>query len=215
MRSKNLLIPAIETTRSAEFLKQIEFANKVGNSVHIDLTDGLFSQVPTLQVKDWPEFKVEYSEVHLMVKKPVKYIDDLAAKKVTRAIVHIESSFDVEDLAAAARKADLLLGFAVSPDTDLDHLRLFYDYSTYIQIMGVYPGKSGQAFIPSTLPAVSFVRKQYGGKLTVTVDGGVHLDTIAPLRKAGVNYLVSGSAIFDHISSKWEKSYEELQQRVA
>ncbi|HUD20758.1 MAG TPA: hypothetical protein VMQ44_01670 [Candidatus Saccharimonadales bacterium] len=195
MRSRTPIIPSILTDNPEEFNRRLDFAKKNTQSAQIDLTDGNFCTGSTLKVEDWPKIDLEYSEAHLMVNDPLKYFQTLKEKNITRAIVHIESIFDLEVLANKARELDLLLGFAVSPDTDLEKLKPFYPVSNCILVMGVVPGSEHQEMLETTPLAVSFLKKQ-PGRLIVSVDGGVNTKTIVELQKHGANYFVVGSALF-------------------
>jgi ribulose-phosphate 3-epimerase len=213
MRSKSPIIPAVLTTNIDVFSQHLEFAREVGNSLHVDVIDNDFCQGKSLEIRDWPELLIEYTEAHLMVREPLSYLSELAAKKVTRAIIHIESNFDLIELADQARRLDILLGWAVNPDTDLDKLRNFYPVSNYIQLMGVQPGLTGQPFIDTVYPAIRYLAKNPARRLIVSVDGGVSLETTPKLIAAGADYLVSSAAIFER-GNTWKANYEQLEQII-
>jgi len=196
MRSHTPIIPAILTNSVVRFEQQIEICRTIGAG-QIDVVDGVFCQSsPSLLPIEWPDPKLEYTEAHLMVEKPLEYLEALSNKHITRAIVHLESKFDPETIAKEARNRDILLGLAVSPGTDLSVIESYLPFSQYVQIMGVEPGRSGQTLLPETFSAVRYLRTKFGRKITLTVDGGVNLDNAAELFKAGSDYLIASSAIF-------------------
>lgn len=211
MRSKNFIIPACLVTNIKEFTKRLEFARKVGNSFHIDVIDRDFVSGEAMTVDKWPLIDIEYAEAHLMVKRPVAYLAPLKTKGVTRAIVHVESEFDLEELATEARVNDILLGFAVNPETDLTSLRRFFAISQYIQVMGVTPGQVGQSQLPHTALAVSYLHKQ-PYRLTITVDGGVSLDNVAALHQAGADNTICSAALY--LKGEWQENYSQLLKKV-
>lgn len=213
MKSRSPIIPAVLTTSIDVFSQHLDFAKEVGNSLHIDVIDNDFCLGKTLDISDWPELTVEYSEAHLMVREPLSYLAELSAKKVTRAIIHIESNFDLIELADQARRLDILLGWAVNPDTDLDKLRQFYPVSNYIQLMGVHPGRTGQPFIDTVYSAISYLAKNPARRLIVSVDGGVNLDTAPKLFESGASFLISSAAIFEK-GNTWKANYESLEKVV-
>src|SRR3989344_282573 len=186
MRSKNFIIPACLVTNKEEFSKRLKFARKVGNSFHVDVIDHSFVTGEAMSIENWPLIDIEYSEAHLMANSPVSLLAPLKSRGIIRAIVHVESEFDLEELATEARVNDILLGFAVNPETDLTSLRRFFAVSQYIQVMGVTPGHVGQPQQPHTALAVSYLHKQ-PYRLTITVDGGVNLDNVAALHQAGAD----------------------------
>lgn len=211
MKSKKFVIPACLVTTRKEFIKRLEFARSVGNSLHVDVVDPNFVEGSALPVESWPVLDIDYCEAHLMVADPLPYLGKVKAKGATRAIVHVESTFDLEELVTEARVNDILLGFAVNPDTDLTVLRRFFAVSPYVQVMGIQPGKTGQKQQPHTALAVSYlVKLPY--RLTITVDGGVNLENIAELRAAGADFAVVTTAIYQH--DDWHDSYSALLENV-
>jgi ribulose-phosphate 3-epimerase len=102
----------------------------------------------------------------------------------------------------------MLLGFAINPDTDLDHLRTFFELSNYVQVMGIQPGATGQKMLTQTPASVSYLRRVPNRRLIITVDGGVHLDTIQNLFNVGANYCVASSAIYDE--GDWRANFAAL-----
>lgn len=197
MLSKSPIILSVLTHNSEEFTEKLAYATTATKSVHLDVIDNNFCEGKTLPIDAWPVITADYSEAHLMVNNPLEYLEPLAAKKVTRAIIHVEANFKLDELAQKARELDLLLGWAVNPDTDLDKLRPLYDTSSYIQVMGVHPGHSGQTMIDTTPPAVAYLKRIPSRRLTVTVDGGVSPETISGLKLAGANHFVVSHAVFD------------------
>lgn len=208
MKSPQPIIPAVLTTSQEVFKQHIEFAADNSQSIHIDVIDDRFCPGKTLEIASWPELNLEYSEAHLMVQKPLDYLAGLSGK-VTRAIVHIESEFDPIELADQARRLDVLLGWAVNPDTDLDKLRQLYAITNYIQLMGVPPGKTGQGFIDTVLSAISYLARNPSKRLIVSVDGGVNLENISQIKSAGADYIISSAAIFER-GNTWKENYQQL-----
>ncbi len=212
MLSKSPLILSILTATAEEFTEKLAYAKAVTKSVHLDVIDNNFCEGRTLPIDAWPIIDLDYSEAHLMVNNPIEYLEPLAAKKVTRAIIHIESIFDLKQLAEKAKSLDLLLGWAVNPDTDLDKLRSLYETSSYIQVMGVHPGHSAQLMIDTTPTAVAYLKRIPSRRLTVTVDGGVSTETISELKLAGANYFVVSHAVFDAVNK--DEAYQQLLELI-
>lgn len=194
--SKSPVIPAILSSVKTEFERRLNFAEELG-AVHLDVMDGRFCVGQALPVDEWPDMaNVAYSEAHLMVVEPMQYLDKLAAKSIRRAIVHVESKFDLVELRNAARQYDILLGFAINPDTDLFSVKHYFEPGSYLQVMGVMPGKSGQSLIHQTPSALRYIAQATLSRLTLTVDGGVNDQNAAMLKAAGADYLIASSAIY-------------------
>lgn len=211
MKSKNFIIPACLVTTNRELIKRLEFAQTVGNSLHIDIIETSFVDGKSLSVTKWPQIEIEYCEAHLMVTDPIPYLSKIKSKGVTRAIIHVESQFDLEELVTEARVNDILLGFAVSPETDLTILRRFLAVSTYIQVMGVHPGKTSQSQLPHTALAVTYLNK-LPYRLTISVDGGVNIDNVLALKQAGADFVVVSSALYGQ--GDWSNNYQTLQDQL-
>lgn len=207
MKSKNFVVPACLVGTRDEFIKRLEFARSVGNSFHVDVIEREFVAGEAIDIEQWPIIDIEYCESHLMVKNPVSYLSRLKAKGVVRAIVHVESEFDLDELATEARVNDILLGFAVNPETDLTALRRFFAVSSHIQVMGVNPGRIGQFQLPHTALAVSYLHK-LPYRLNIVVDGGVNLENLVELRDAGASSVICSAAIYE--KGDWTENFQAL-----
>jgi ribulose-phosphate 3-epimerase len=208
MRSQELVIPGDLVVTLDDFQRRIEFAKQVGNAIHADVIDNRFVSGDGLPVDQWPVIDLEYVEAHLMVEKPLEYLEPVKSKGATRAIIHIESHFDLAELSAKARDLDILLGFAVNLDTDLAELKPVFAVSNYIQVMGIVPGRTGQRQDPQTTLAVSYLHKLPNRRLTISVDGGVTAQNIPQLKRLGANYFIASSAIYEH--GDWAENFHSL-----
>lgn len=212
MVSRSPIIPAILTVSEAEFVKRLDFARVAADAVHIDVIDGEFCQGSSLSIDKWPDLNINYAEVHLMVNNPQQYLERLASKKITRAIVHVEAIKNITELASRARELDILLGVAINPDTDLDELRPFLSATSYVQLMGVHPGAAGQTMQDTTPLAVSYLSKHPTYRLTISVDGGVLPSNLKDLKQAGAQYFVSTQAIFHDLH--WQDNLNNLYEAL-
>lgn len=210
--SPSPIIPAVLALTKEEFTKKYDFAASVG-AVHFDVIDNDFARGQALTIDHWPEkIDIAYSEVHLMVRRPIEYLEKLASHGINRAIVHIESEIHQVDLLNRARELDLLIGFAINPDTDLLKLKQFLNTNTYIQVMGVKPGSANQEMLEGTDLSVSYIQKTTMRRVMVSVDGGVTEQNVPGLVKAGANYFVSTHAIFHE--GDWKTNYTNLVAAV-
>lgn len=212
MRPRLPIIPAVLTTSVEDFNGRLNFARQLTDSLHLDLIDGQFVSGESLAISDWPEIKLAYSEAHLMVEDPIPYLADVKAKGITRAIVHVESRFNPNELTTICRSLDLLIGFAVNPDTDLDVLKKYLDFSNYFQIMGVTPGQSGQRQDPNTSLAVAYLSKPPTKRLLISVDGGIRAENIGRLKEAGASYFVASKAIFGR--GDWRDNLKHMLTQI-
>lgn len=202
------VIPAILTNKRQEFAEQLTFASSAAGSVHLDVLDGRFAVGAALSIDDWPVLSIGYAEAHLMVETPLDYLAALKAKKVTRAIVHLESRFDLYQLVTRARELDILIGWAVNLETDLSAIASYLTQSSYIQVMGVKPGASGQEQDRQASLAIRFLRALPQRRLTISVDGGVNQENASQLISCGADYLIAASAIYNQ--ADWPAAFNLL-----
>jgi len=203
MKNKNLKVKIAASILSADFrrldneIKKVESAG--ADLIHIDVMDGHF--VPNISigpvvVKDIRRATKLPLDVHLMIEHPEKYIDDFIRAGSDMITVHIEtaSKTEVKNFKAELTRANVKLGISLNPDTPLSKIEGLLGEVDFVLVMSVFPGFSGQKFIPSVLPKIKKLRAIFGGD--ISVDGGINHKTAGALIKAGANILAVGSYIF-------------------
>jgi ribulose-phosphate 3-epimerase len=177
--------------------QDLESVCAYGNLVHLDIMDGHF--VPNLAlgmdvcasiIKN--STKPCYS--HLMVTNPQDYIQRLANFGSAAIVWHVEVGIDHKKHLEMVKDLGIISGLAISPDTDPSTLAPFANLMDMVTVMSVYPGRSGQSFIPGSLVKIRKIRQL--GSFTIEVDGGVNLDNAKDIVAAGANILVSGASFF-------------------
>jgi ribulose-phosphate 3-epimerase len=142
-------------------------------------------------------------DVHLMV-EPVDALVPMFAKAGANCITfHPEASRHVDRTLALIRDHGCQAGLVFNPATPLEWLDHVMDKIDLIMLMSVNPGFGGQSFIPHTLNKLSEVRarldaweQKTGKHVLLEVDGGVKVDNIAEIARAGADTFVAGSAVF-------------------
>ncbi|MBD0348155.1 MAG: ribulose-phosphate 3-epimerase [Thermoleophilia bacterium] len=134
-------------------------------------------------------------DCHLMVENPARHIPQIARAGGDSVTFHVEVG-DTPALVALAREQGLGAGLAFNPGTAAAEAARAADGVDLVLCMSIWPGYSGQAFMPEALDRVREVRGLLPGRVRVQVDGGVGPDNVAALREAGADLLVAGSAIF-------------------
>jgi len=177
----------------------------------VDFVDREYA-TPSLPIERWPKLDVEYAEAHIMADKPESYLSMIKDKGICRAIIQVEAVKALDELVREARRLDVLLGFAINLDIDLSNLRPYWEASSYFQVMGVPPGRGGQRLDSSAILAVNYLRKTFPHSLTITFDGGINVDNIAALKRAGVDYFLCGSSIFS--GRDWSNNYQALLEAI-
>jgi ribulose-phosphate 3-epimerase len=134
-----------------------------------------------------------------MVKPVDSIIPDFAKAGANIISFHPEASEHIDRTLQLIRDQGCKAGLVFNPATPLDYLDHVMDKLDLILIMSVNPGFGGQSFIPQALKKIAAVRRMIdasGHEIMLEVDGGVKVDNIAEVAKAGADTFVAGSAIF-------------------
>ena len=142
-------------------------------------------------------------DVHLMVKPVDRIIPDFAKAGANVITFHPEASEHVDRSLALIHACGCQAGLVFNPATSLDYLDYVMDKIDVILLMSVNPGYGGQKFIPATLAKLNAARaridayeRESGRKIRLEVDGGVKIDNIAEIARAGADTFVAGSAVY-------------------
>lgn len=197
-------ILSADFARLGEEVRAIEAAG--ADVLHFDVMDNHY--VPNLTIGPMvcaavrPHLNIPI-DVHLMVRPVDRLIGDFAKAGANIISFHPEASDHVDRSLALIREAGCLAGLVLNPGTPLHYLDHVMDRLDMILLMSVNPGFGGQSFIASTLPKLQQVRARIdthiasGGKpIALEVDGGVKIDNIAAIARAGADTFVAGSAVF-------------------
>lgn len=167
-------------------------------ALHLDVMDGQF--VPNLTygmpiVKGLKKQTDLVLDVHLMIERPERFIDQFYEAGADSITIHVEATDAVEETLAKIRELGAAPGIALNPDTPLERIEPYLDQCDLALVMSVNAGFGGQKFNPVALEKLQAIRQQKPD-LFLQVDGGVNAATIADCVKAGADLLVVGSAIF-------------------
>lgn len=166
--------------------------------IHVDVMDGKFVKNKTLsfsEVKEIHRFTGKRLDVHLMVKKPLKFIHDYATLNTEYITIHVETK-DVEKSLEVIEDYGIKKGLSIKPNTPLEVLEPYLDKIDLILVMSVEPGKGGQAFIEETVDRIKELKKllkNNNSKALISVDGGINDEVAKKLKD--VDILISGSYV--------------------
>jgi ribulose-phosphate 3-epimerase len=135
-------------------------------------------------------------DVHLMVERPERRIEDFASAGADTLIVHWEATPHVNYALQAVREAGLDAGLALNPATPADVVAGLAGELDHVLCMTVNPGWGGQAYIESSTAKVARLRELLGPSVPIEVDGGIDARTARITRDAGATLFVAGSSIF-------------------
>jgi ribulose-phosphate 3-epimerase len=201
------LIPAILAKSKIKLRKQVKIVEQKAKTIQIDVIDNKFIHNKTIQPEKLKKISEKLSvEVHLMVKYPLRYLEDLKRLNVNIIIFHfeaVEHRKEILDAIKEIKKHKIKVSIGLNPETDAIKVKPYLNYLDHVLVMTVHPGKQGQKFIKNSLNKVKQIRS-WNKKIDLEVDGGINEDNILDCYRAGANKLVVGSAIFKTKNPKKE-----------
>lgn len=179
-------------------------ANSGADYLHVDVMDGLF--VPNISigipvVASIRKVTTLPLDVHLMIDRPIRYVDQFCAAGADLLTLHIEADSQENTISALNRIHELGVRACVSlkPGTPAQSVLPYLPYCDMILVMTVEPGFGGQSFMAEQMSKVQAIRgwiDQQNPSCDLEVDGGVSEQTASVCIKSGANVLVAGSALY-------------------
>ncbi len=171
--------------------------------IHVDVMDGHF--VPPITIgplivgalADQVHGAGGILDVHLMIERPERHVDEFIGAGADSIIVHVEATPHLHYVLAAIRDGGCSAGACLCPATAPETLaEVAQENLDLVLCMSVNPGWGGQKFIPSSLDKLRRLRTMLPEVVALEVDGGLNQDTAGPCAEAGANWFVAGSAVF-------------------
>ncbi len=203
------LAPSIlsaDFTRLGDEIKTVEEAGV--DYIHIDVMDGHF--VPNITIGPLVVEAIKNVtnlplDVHLMISNPDRYIKDFIKAGSNLLSVHAETCPHLQRTVNQIRELGVKPAAVLNPSTSLSTLEYILEEVDMVLLMTVNPGFGGQKFISSMIPKIKKLRKLIDEKhlsVELEVDGGINLDNISQVAKAGADVIVAGSAVFKSADCK-------------
>ena len=195
--------PSILAADFARLGEQVDAVLDAGaRTIHVDVMDGHFVppfSMGALVVDALAEQIHEAGalvDVHLMVERPERHIEDFATAGADNITIHFEATPHVHYALQAVRAAGCTAGLALCPGTPVAAASELVGDLDLLLCMTVNPGWGGQEFLPSSLGKLERLRALLGPGAAIEVDGGIDVTTAGPCAAAGATAFVAGSAVF-------------------
>jgi ribulose-phosphate 3-epimerase len=214
------IVPSILSADFAHLADEIARVERGGVSMlHLDVMDGHFVDnltIGTPVVESVRKATRLHLNVHLMIENPGRYAGEFVKAGANSVSVHYEACRHLDGVLGLIRNAGALAGVVLNPATPVAVLEDVLDVADYVLLMSVNPGFGGQKLIPYVLQKVrklDAMRREKKLGLPIQIDGGVHLDNLADVVRAGCDWIVTGSAIFH--SPDPESTVREMREIAA
>lgn len=202
------MIKVAPSILSADFVNLERDIRKLSDTgvdyVHVDVMDGLFVPNITIGIPVVAAIRKITQlplDVHLMIDRPARYVDDFCRAGADLLTLHVEADTQENTIAALKRIRELGVRPAISvkPKTPAEAVLPYISLCDLILVMTVEPGFGGQAFMADMMPKLAQIRSyidQMNPTCELEVDGGVNVETAKTCCQNGANVLVAGSAYF-------------------
>lgn len=199
----NHFAPSILSADFAHLKEDIDATVRGGTDyLHVDVMDGVF--VPSISF-GMPVLKCIrkatdlFLDVHLMITKPERYVEEFVKSGADLVTVHLETLENPKEVLEQIRAQGVKVGLAINPETPAEEIKPYLPYIDMALVMTVHPGFGGQSYIPECTEKISQIAgwiKEMGLSVDLEVDGGVKLDNVEMVLENGANVIVAGSAVF-------------------
>lgn len=202
--NKVLIAPSILSGDFANMGKAVKDLEQWGGDyVHCDVMDGVYVKNLTFgmpMVKALRKITDKVLDVHLMIIKPERYVEEFIKCGADIVTFHPEASENPEETLKKIKNLGAKCGIVFNPDVDIDKYSYLFKHCDIILVMSVFAGLGGQKFIDYCLDRVKYVKKILDSQnlnIPIEVDGGITEENAIEVVEAGASILVAGSTVYN------------------
>jgi ribulose-phosphate 3-epimerase len=209
-------ILSADFSRLGEEVRAVEEAG--ADVIHVDVMDGHFVPnitIGPLVVEGLRKLTSLPLDVHLMIEKPDRYVEAFAQAGSTWVTFHAEVCRRLKQMIKRVRQLNVRPGVVLNPSTSLKTLYPILEEIDLVLLMSVHPGFAGQSFLPASLRKIERLKKIVDKNhcaLEIEVDGGIKVENIGEVSRAGGDIFVSGSGIFK--TKDYGETIRKLRQEI-
>lgn len=208
------IVPAILTKDFSDLENKLKKLQNLTDWVQIDIANGKFVNNVSIKLEELQRINLRKKfllEIHLMVWHPEEYFSVCQSVGARRVDFHFEAAYNLKNTLLAAKKFNFEKFLAINPETSVEKIEPYLKEIDGVLILSVNPGFQGQKFIPRVLEKIKRLEKIMP-QLKIEVDGGINLKNIKMVTRAGADYVVVGSGLFQYknIKERLKKLKEEI-----
>ena len=201
---------SVSILNAEDKIKMINILNTANISyVHLDVMDGYFvsqKSLPLDEIKELSKASEKKLDVHLMVKDPLEYIENIKElPNIEYITIHLDIDKDIKNILSRIRTCGYKAGLSIKPNTDINKLLPYLEELDLVLLMTVEPGLGGQPFIPSSSERLKELKELIPNNIKLEVDGGINNITINNVPEADIavvgSYITKSDNIIERINS--------------
>ncbi len=212
------IIPTITAMTPSEYADQWQTLSQFAERIHIDITDGEFAPSHTVNLNQiyWDRGEiVQQIDLHLMMRRPIDWLDQIVSLAPDLTIFHVESDNVLVNLPRIfehLRKFNIRVGVALLPETTPEQAADVIKLADHVLVFGGHLGYQGGTADLNQLEKVASIR-ELNPSAEIAWDGGANSNTVVQIAATGVDVINVGSAVME--STDPAAAYQNLEHAIS